>query len=143
MTKRKQTWREKCLAKEEGCSSSDNSGEEASKVTPTRGEDNLELSDGNPESGNCNLESGNCHLESGNHNLDLGNSNSGKENDQQGEEPVLMDVNMVFTIPAKFRAPTEDVIELALGAERAVFEKLENRGAHMKPLFVRGTWMKH
>jgi hypothetical protein len=34
-----------------------------------------------------------------------------------------MDVNMVFTIPAEFRAPTEDVAELALGEERAVFEK--------------------
>jgi hypothetical protein len=36
-----------------------------------------------------------------------------------------MDVNMVFTIPTEFRAPTEDVLELALGA-------------HMKPLFMWG-----
>jgi hypothetical protein len=50
-----------------------------------------------------------------------------------------MDINMVFTIPVEFHAPTEDVVELALGAERAVFEKLENPGAHMKPLFIRGT----
>jgi hypothetical protein len=49
-----------------------------------------------------------------------------------------VDVNMVFTIPTKFRAPTEDIAELALGAERAVFEKPENSGAHMKPLFIRG-----
>jgi hypothetical protein len=49
-----------------------------------------------------------------------------------------MDVNMVFTILVEFRAPTEDVVELALGAERAMFEKLENPGAHMKPLFIRG-----
>jgi hypothetical protein len=47
-----------------------------------------------------------------------------------------MDVNMVFTIPAEFRAPMEDVAELALGAERAVFEKKKNPGAHMKPLFI-------
>jgi hypothetical protein len=40
MTKLKQTWREKWLAKEEGGSSGNNSGEEASKVTPARGEDN-------------------------------------------------------------------------------------------------------
>jgi hypothetical protein len=49
-----------------------------------------------------------------------------------------MDVSMAFTIPAEFRAPTEDVAELALGAERAVFEKPENPCAHMKPLFIRG-----
>jgi hypothetical protein len=138
MTKLKQTWRKKWLAKEEGSSSSDSSGEVAIKVTPARGEDNLGSVDGNPESGNCNPESGNCHPKSGNHNPDSGNSNSGKESDQQGEELVPMDVIMVFMIPAEFSAPTEDVTEFALGAERVVFEKLENSGAHMKPLFIRG-----
>jgi hypothetical protein len=49
-----------------------------------------------------------------------------------------MDINMVFIILAEFCVPMEDVMELALGAERAVFEKLENPGAHMKPLFIRG-----
>jgi hypothetical protein len=49
-----------------------------------------------------------------------------------------MDVNMVFTIPVEFRAPTEDVTELALDVEHAVFEKPENLGAHMKPLFIWG-----
>jgi hypothetical protein len=49
-----------------------------------------------------------------------------------------MDVKMVFTILAEFCAPMEDIIELALGAERAVFEKPENPGVHMKPLFIRG-----
>jgi hypothetical protein len=44
MTKPEQTWPEKRLAKEEG--SSDDSGEEASKVTPTRGEDNPGSGDG-------------------------------------------------------------------------------------------------
>jgi hypothetical protein len=110
MTKLKEMWWKKRLAKEKGCSSSDSNGEEASKVTPARGEDN-------PESGN---------------------SNPCKENDQQGEEPVLMDVNMVFTIPVEFCAPIEDVTELALGAERAVFDKPKNSGAHTKPLFIRG-----
>jgi hypothetical protein len=133
MTKPKQTWWEKRLAKEEGGSSS----EEASKVTPARGEDNLGSDDGNPESGNCNPELGNCHPESGNRNPDSDNSNPGKENDQQGEEPVPMDINMVFTILAEFRVPTEDVVELALGAERAMFEKPKNLDAHMKPLFIR------
>jgi hypothetical protein len=47
-----------------------------------------------------------------------------------------MDVNMVFMIPAEFRAPTEDVVELAWGAEHVVFEKPKNSGAHMKPLFI-------
>jgi hypothetical protein len=49
-----------------------------------------------------------------------------------------MEINMVFTIPAEFRAPIEDVAELTLGVERAVFEKPDNPGAHMKPLFIWG-----
>jgi hypothetical protein len=110
----------------------------ASKVTLARGEDNPGLGDENLESGRCNQVSGNCHPESGNRNPDLGNINSGKENDQQGEEPVPMDVNMVFMILAEFCVQMEDVTELALGAERAMFEKPENPGAHMKPLFIRG-----
>jgi hypothetical protein len=47
-----------------------------------------------------------------------------------------MDISMVFMIPVEFRAPTENVMELALGAERVVFMKPENPGAHMKPLFI-------
>jgi hypothetical protein len=118
MTKPKQTWWEKWLAKEEGSSSGDKSGEEASKVTPARGEDNPESGDGNPDSGNCNLESG---PKSGNRNPDSSNSSPGKENDRQGEEPIPMDINMVLTILAEFCVPTEDVAELALHAERVVF----------------------
>jgi hypothetical protein len=105
MTRSEQTWREKCLAKEEGGCSGDSSDEEESKVTPVRGEDNLGSGDENPELSNCNQESGNCHPESGNRNPDSGNSNPGKENDRQGEDPVPMDVNMVSTIPAEFCAP--------------------------------------
>jgi hypothetical protein len=97
------------------------------------------LGDGNSESGNCNPEWENCHPESGYRNLDSGNSNPGKENDRQGEKPVPMDVNIFFTIPTKFRAPMEDIVELALGAERAMFEKPENPGVDMKPLFIRDT----
>jgi hypothetical protein len=37
-----------------------------------------------------------------------------------------------------FHVPTEDVEELALGVEHTVFEKPENSGVHMKPLFIRG-----
>jgi hypothetical protein len=138
MTKPKQMWQEKWLAKEEGYRSGDSSGEEASKVTPARGEDNPGLGDGNPESGNCNSESGNCHPESGNRNPDSRNSNLGNESDRQGEEPVPMDVNMIFTISAEFRVPIEHVVELTLGVERAMFEKPKNPGVHMKPLFIRG-----
>jgi hypothetical protein len=130
MTKPKQMWQEKRLAKEEGYSSGDSSGEGASKVTPARGEDNPGSGDGNPESENCHSELG--------RNPDSGNSNLGKESDRQGEEPILMDDNMVFVIPAEFCAPTEDVTELALSVERVVFEKLENPIAYIKPLFIRG-----
>jgi hypothetical protein len=138
MTRPEQRLREKRLAKEEGGSIGDSSGEEASKVILPRGEVSTGSGDGNPESGNCNPELGNYHPESGNSNLDSGSYNLGKENDRQGEEPVPMDVNMVFMILAEFRAPMKDVAELALGVEHAVFEKPENMSAHMKPLFIRG-----
>jgi hypothetical protein len=49
-----------------------------------------------------------------------------------------MDVNLVFTILVEFRAPIEDVVELVLGVERAMFKRPENPGVHMKPLFIRG-----
>jgi hypothetical protein len=49
-----------------------------------------------------------------------------------------MNINMVFMISADFHAPTEDVTDLVLGVERAVFEKPENPGAHMKPLSIQG-----
>jgi hypothetical protein len=107
-------------------------------VTPSRGEDKPESGDRNLESCNYILESGNCHPQSGNRNSDSSNSNLGKENDRQGEEVVLMDINMVLMIPAEFCAPTEDIVKLALAAERAMFEKPENLGVHMKPLFIRG-----
>jgi hypothetical protein len=122
MTRPKQTWQEKWLAKEEGGSCGDSSGEDARKVTPARGEDNPGSGDGNQESGNCNPKSGNYNSELGNRNPDSGNNNLGKENDRQGEEPVLMDVNMVFAILVEFHAPTEDITELALGAECVLFE---------------------
>jgi hypothetical protein len=134
MTKPKQTCWEKRLDKEENGTS----GEEASKVIPARREDNLGSGDGNPESGNNNPESGNCYPESGNCNPDSGNSNPGEEDGWQGKESVPIDVNMVFTIPTKFQAPSEDVTELVLGADRVVFDTPENPAVHMKPLFIRG-----
>jgi hypothetical protein len=49
-----------------------------------------------------------------------------------------MDVNMVFVLPTEFRAAEGDIAELALGAERAVFEKSNKQGSHLKPLYIHG-----
>jgi hypothetical protein len=110
MTKVKQTWHEKQLAREENDNNSDNSNEEEVGVIWDKGESTF----------------------------DKGSSNPDKDEDQQEECPTQMEINMVFTIPAEFCAPTENVVELTLGAERAIFEKPDNPGAHMKPLFIRG-----
>jgi hypothetical protein len=115
MTRPKQKWRQKWLAKEENGSSG--SSEEEVEVTSAKG-------DSNPGSGSGNSESGNCNL--------------GRKEDRREEEPTQMDINMFSMISAKFRAPMEEVTELALGAEHAMFEKPENPGAHMKPLLIRG-----
>jgi hypothetical protein len=48
------------------------------------------------------------------------------------------DVNMVFVLPAKFRAPEKEVTELVLGAKKVSFEKPKKLGQHMRPLFVQG-----
>jgi hypothetical protein len=117
MTKLKQTWQEKWLAKGENGNSGDISGEEEVEVTSAKGDSNPGSGSGNPESGN---------------------HNPGGKEDQQEEEPTRMDINMVFMILAEFHVPMEDIAELALGVERTVFEKPENLGMHMKPLFIRG-----
>jgi hypothetical protein len=69
---------------------------------------------------------------------DKGSSNPDKDEDQQEERPTQMEINMVFTILAKFCAPTENVADLTLGAERVVFEKPNNPWMPMKPLFIWG-----
>jgi hypothetical protein len=117
MTKPKLTWREKRLAKEEDDGSEGSSGEEDQEMASARG-------DPNPESGNSNPGSGNL--------------NPSEKEDRLGQEPTRMDVSMVFMIPEEFRASMENVVELVLGAERVVFEKPENPGAHMKQLFIWG-----
>jgi hypothetical protein len=66
----------------------------------------------------------------------LGNHNPSEKEDRLGEEPTQMDVGMVFMIPVEFCALAENVAELALGTELAVFKKPENPCAHMKPLFI-------
>jgi hypothetical protein len=105
MTKVKQTWQEKQLAKEENGSNGDSSSEGEVGVTSDKG-------GSNPESGNGNSGSG--------------NGNPGEEEDRREEQPTWMDINMVFMIPAEFRAPAEDIAEMMLGAGRAMFEKPEN-----------------
>jgi hypothetical protein len=112
MTKLKQTWQEKWLAKEENGSSG--SGEEEVEVTSAKGDSNSGLGSGNPESGN---------------------RNPGGKEDRRENEPTRMDVYMVLMIPAEFCAPTENVTELALGVERVVFVKSKNPGrAHEAPI---------
>jgi hypothetical protein len=98
MTKVKQTWLEKRLAREQNGSSS----EEEVGITSDKGESTSDKGNNNPDNGEH----------------------------QQEERPTQMEINMVFTMPAEFHAPIEDVAELTLGAERAMFEKPDNPGAH-------------
>ena len=58
------------------------------------------------------------------------------ENDK--DVPTDMDVNMVFALPAEFRAPEAGIAELVLGPKNATFEQPEKHGQHLKPLFIRG-----
>jgi hypothetical protein len=61
------------------------------------------------------------------------------ENGGEGQPRAhIMDVNMVFIIPEEFHAPEKEVATLALGAERAIFEKPIETGKHKKLLFIRG-----
>jgi hypothetical protein len=81
------------------------------------------------------LDKGETTSDKGSSNLDE-DSNPDKGEDQQEEHPTQMEINMLFAMPAEFHAPNEDVVELMLGVERVVFEKLDNPGAHMMPLFI-------
>jgi hypothetical protein len=49
-----------------------------------------------------------------------------------------VDINMVFTLSAKFRGAEEEVVQMCLGPKEAVFEKPEESSQHMKALYVRG-----
>jgi hypothetical protein len=106
MTKVKQTWSEKWLAREKNGNSSDSSNKEEVRDILDKGESTSDM---------------------GSSNLDMG-SNPDKGEDQQEQRPTQMEINMVFTTPAEFRVPTEDVVELTLGAERVMFEKPDNPG---------------
>jgi hypothetical protein len=52
--------------------------------------------------------------------------------------PTGMDVNMVFTLPAKFRGEEEEVAQMCLDPKEAVFEKHEESSQHLKPLYIQG-----
>jgi hypothetical protein len=52
--------------------------------------------------------------------------------------PTGMDINMVFTLPAKFRGAEEEVAQMCLSPKEAMFEKPEESSQHMKQLYVRG-----
>jgi hypothetical protein len=45
---------------------------------------------------------------------------------------------LVFVIPLEFHAPESEVADLAVGAERAMFEKPAGAGEHMRPLYIKG-----
>jgi hypothetical protein len=116
----KQTWREKRLAREENGDSSDDaledkeeSGEQTREVNKGVGKEQAAHEDKD-------------QLVHGTDCVDLVPRGAG-----------AMDVNMVFMIPAEFWLREQEVAALALGAERAVFEKVKGADEHMKPLFVR------
>src|SRR3954469_7660350 len=56
--------------------------------------------------------------------------------------PVLesMDINMVFYLPAEFRAVDEEgeVAHLDFGPKNAIFEKPKEPVTHLRPLFLKG-----
>jgi hypothetical protein len=52
--------------------------------------------------------------------------------------PTDMDINMVFTLSVEFRGAKEEVAQMCLSPKEVMFEKPEESGQHMKPLYVRG-----
>jgi hypothetical protein len=58
---------------------------------------------------------------------------------KDGSPPLtVMDINMVFTLPAEFRGAEEEVAQMCLSPKEAVSEKPEESSQHMKPLYVLG-----
>jgi hypothetical protein len=52
--------------------------------------------------------------------------------------PTSMDINMVFTLPTKFRGMGDEVTQMCLSPKEVVFKKLEESSQHLKPLYIRG-----
>jgi hypothetical protein len=49
-----------------------------------------------------------------------------------------MDMNMVFTLLAKFECVEEGVAQMCLSPKEAMFEKPEDSSQHMRPLYIQG-----
>jgi hypothetical protein len=56
---------------------------------------------------------------------------------KDGSSPLTgMDINMVSTLPAKFRDAEEEIDQMCLGPKEAVFEKPEESIQHLNPLYI-------
>jgi hypothetical protein len=62
---------------------------------------------------------------------------SGEEVERKGDQGST-EINMVFNLPSEFELPESEMAQLALGVKRAVFEKPEELGKHMRPLYIKG-----
>jgi hypothetical protein len=52
--------------------------------------------------------------------------------------PAGMDINMVFTLMAKFRCVEEEVAQMCLGPKEAMLKKPQESSHQLKPLYIRG-----
>jgi hypothetical protein len=52
--------------------------------------------------------------------------------------PTSMDINMVFTLLAKFRGVEEEVTQMCLSSNEVVFKKPEESSRHLKLLYIQG-----
>jgi hypothetical protein len=77
-------------------------------------------------------------LTASNDDMDLLDGNESPSIKDGSPPPTGMDINMVFTLPAKFMGAKEEVTQMCLGPKEAMFEKPEESSHHMKPLYVQG-----
>jgi hypothetical protein len=52
--------------------------------------------------------------------------------------PIIMDINVVFTLSIEFKGAEEEVAQMCLSPKEVVFEKPEESSQHLKLLYVRG-----
>jgi hypothetical protein len=52
--------------------------------------------------------------------------------------PIIMDINVVFTLLVEFKGAEEEVAQMCLSPKEAAFEKPEESSQHLKLLYVRG-----
>ena len=70
---------------------------------------------------------------------DMADDRADGVNSENGSHTLTdIGINMVFALPAEFRAPESEVAELVLGPCKAMFEKPEKPDQHLKPLFIKG-----